>query len=141
MSVVTQRRGFMKKLFIVFVLLFFTQFVFGQNRQNELYGGQWEHRPPNGHPTYLFFNEEGVNVFWNGDTWGVFALHPYAYVNNILTIRQVGSQQNILLNCWMFVSGNHLVLLFDDGWMLFEKNTSFDSRSFLEERRKFFNSQ
>jgi hypothetical protein len=37
--------GFMKKFFIVSVLLVFSQFVFGQSRQNELYGGHWEHRP------------------------------------------------------------------------------------------------
>ena len=127
-----------KRNVVIVVFLIFANFAYGQNRQNELYGGQWEHRPSNEHPTFLFFNEEGVNVFWQGDSWGVFALHPYTYEDNILMIRNIGSEDRILLHCWMFASGNQLVLLLNDGWMLFEKNTNWDSRSFLEERKKFF---
>jgi len=116
----------MKKLLPLFIFLFISQLIFAQNAQTgqNLLQGMWRDVDSStginrNNNSFFEFKNSGVNIFWFGDSQGAMAYHPFTYENNRLIITVNG---RIFINATCILIGNEMILLFNEGWIIFNKD-------------------
>ena len=116
----------MKKALFCIVLILIFGFVFGQTRQagQNLLQGEWnrtDYFPTNyqRYKDFFIFKGNRVIIMIDGDHHGDEGyLFTYENANLILT----RGDSSILMKVGCFVTGNKMVLVFDNGWWIFEKS-------------------